>query len=179
MLLETSLRWLCMGLFAVGLSACVESKATISSNKAPDYHPEVRRLLLLTNLGLKPINRPGGDEEGNFEAAVMESLSRCGIVVQFQRHDALALQNNEQHAIQTFVPDTVLTLTPKATGTGRMIYAGSIVDMSTKKLVWRSEIEIDFHWFAGKALAASIIDRLKQDGVLASACPTPSLPPGI
>jgi hypothetical protein len=177
--IEKPLRWMCMGLLSVGLAACVGSKATIQSNKAPDYHPQIKRLLLVTDLGLTPINRPDGDEEANFEAAVTESLSQCGITVQFRRHDALDLQNGDQRAIQTFAPDTLLTLAPKATGAGRKIYAGTIIDMAAKKPVWRSELDIQFAWFAGKTLAGSLIGRLKEDGILASSCPTPTRPPGI
>jgi hypothetical protein len=179
MRIDTALRWMCLGLMTVGLSACVQSKATITSNKAPDYHPEIKRLLVLTELGIVPNNSPVGDVEGTLEGAVTDSLAKCGIVVKFQRHDPLALQSEGPQAIRSFSPDTVMTLGVKATGMGRAtpsIYLGSIIDMTTKKLVWKSEIDFQFAWSSGETLAATIVGRLKADTILGPSCPTPVLP---
>lgn len=169
-----------MGFLAFGLAACVQSKATVTSNKAPDYHPEIKRLLVLTELGLVKNNSLVGDEEGTFEAAVTDSLAKCGIVTKFQRHDPLALQNEGPQAIRSFSPDTVMTLGLKATGSmggaASVVYLGSIVDMPTKKLVWRAEVDFKAAWSGGETLAASIVDRLKADTILGPSCPTPAVP---
>jgi len=178
---ESALRFACLGFLVLGLSGCVQSKATITSNRANDYHANIKRLLVITDLGQALKGKIDGDEEGIFESNVRDALAKCSIVVEFHRHDPLALQNDAQEAIRATSPDTVMTLAWKSAQSGgrapkSTVYIGSIVDLTTKRLVWKAEIDFQSAWSGGETLAASLVDRLKADTIISASCPTPIVP---
>jgi hypothetical protein len=126
-------------------------------------------------------HRADGDEEPVFEADVTDSLAKCGIAVNVHRRDPLALQNDEALAVRAFSPDTVLTLQWKTAQSGgrtpgTTVFASSLIDVATKKLVWKAQIDLKGGWSLAETLAASVIDRLKADTVVSSSCPTPVVP---
>jgi len=179
----TLARWLCLGILAVGLSGCVHpSKVDITSNKLDAYHPNIKRLLILTDIGAALKNRTG-DDEAIFASAVTGSLDQCGIAAAVHKHDPLALNNDAQQAIRAFGPDTVMTIVMKSAQTINGIPVSSVlnatmIDLKTKTAVWKAEINYLTADNAGQALAAAIIARLKQETILAPACATPVVPKG-
>jgi len=178
---ETLARWLCLGLVAAGLSGCAHpSQVGITSNKLNAYHADIKRLLVLTDLG-KAIQTRGGDQEAAFTSAFTASLGTCGIDVKVQKHDPLALQDETKQAVQNFAPDTFLSIGWKTeqsvnTVAVQTVLVGSMIDLKTKRLVWKAEINFVPASNAGQTLAASIIDRLKLETILGSSCPTPIVP---
>jgi hypothetical protein len=84
--LETLVRWLCLGVFAIGLSSCAQpSQVAITSNKLNAYHANIKRLLVLTDLG-KAMQMRVGDQDAIFDSALTASLGTCGITAKVQRH---------------------------------------------------------------------------------------------
>ena len=165
--------------FAVGVAGCTHpTDVGITSSKLNAYQPHIKRLLVLTELGstLKM-----GDGETAFDTTLNNAMDTCGIAVNVHRHDPLALQNEEQLALKTFSPDTVMTLVWKSEHTygnipTSVVIMGSILDVSSKKVVWKSEINLAPASHAGETLAASIIERLKKENILGADCPMPVVP---
>jgi hypothetical protein len=177
MIIPRALRFACLAFLALGLSGCVQSTATITSNKASDYHANIKRLLVITDLG-KALQ---DNDEGIFESKMTDALGACGIVVTFHRNNPLALRNDSQDAIRATLPDTVMTLgwkSAQSMGQGPInaVYIGSMVDLATKRVVWKAEIDFKSALSGGETLAASLIDRLKADTIIGAACPTPVVP---
>jgi hypothetical protein len=57
-----------------------------------------------------------------------------------------------------------------------VVYSGSIIDLKSKRTVWKSEIQFKSAWSRAETLAAAIIDKLKADGIISPSCPTPAVP---
>jgi hypothetical protein len=166
---------------AIALSGCAhQAPVSITSNRLNAYQPNIQRLLVITDLGqVMRIQR--GDEEALFESAVEDSLGGCGIVVKFHRHDPLSLENEAQGAIGEFHPDTILTLQLRSGTTYGAIPTsfhseGSIVDLRSKREVWKAGIDSAPGFNAGQNLASTLIDNLKKSTILGPACATPTIP---
>jgi hypothetical protein len=176
-----ALRWACAALLLVFMPGCAhEAQVAVSSKKLNAYHANIKRLLVLTDLG-QVLKIQSGDEESAFEAAIMDSVGSCGIVANIHRHDPLALQNDEQATMKSFAPDTVMTLQWKTgQGYGGIVSSfhliGTLVDVRTKTEVWRAEIDTAPGFYAGKNLAAQIIENLKRGSILDSSCVLPVVP---
>jgi hypothetical protein len=178
---ETLARWACVGLTAVGLSGCVQSKATIESRTADNYHADIRKLLIITQMDDTLKHSSAGDAGELFETNIASSLGKCGITAEFHERDPLALENDAAVAIRNSAPDTVMTLIWKSEQTGGrtptfVVYSGSIIDLKSKRTVWKSEIQFKSAWSRAETLSAAIIDKLKSDTIISQSCPTPAVP---
>ena len=178
---ETLVRWACVGLAAIGLSGCVQSKATIESRTAVNYHADVRKLLIITQMDDMLRHRSAAAAGELFETNIVSSLAKCGIAAEFHEREPLALDNDAAAAIRSSAPDTVMTLIWKSEQTGgRMppfvVYSGSIIDLKSKRTVWKSEIQFKSAWSRAETLAATIIDKLKADAIISPSCPPPAVP---
>jgi hypothetical protein len=159
----------------------VQSKATIESRTANNYHADIKKLLIITQMDNMLKHSSPGDEGEQFESLVVSSLGKCGITTEFHEHDPLALDNDAAVAVRNSGPDTVMTLTWKSEQTGgRMptfvVYSGQIIDLRSKRLVWKSEIQFKSAWSRAETLSATIIDKLKTDNIISQSCPTPAVP---
>jgi len=174
-------RWACVGLAAIGLSGCVQSSATIESRTAVNYHASIKKLLIVTQMDDMLKHKSAGDAGELFETNIVSSLAKCGITAEFHERDPLALDNDAAVAIRNSAPDTVMTLIWKSEQTGgRMptfvVYSGGIIDLKSKRTVWKSEIQFKSAWSRAETLAATIIDKLKADAIISPSCPTPAVP---
>ena len=174
-------RWLGVLFLTACLSGCAHpSQVGMTSTKLNAYNANIKRLLVVTEIG-ETLKYRVGDPEAVFQSNVMDALGKCGIVTQFHKHDPLALQNEEQLAVKSFSPDTVMTLTWKSSQTLNgipmsSVLMGSIIDMNTKRQVWKAEINFVPAYYSGETLAASIVNQLKQQAILDASCPTPMIP---
>ena len=168
-------------LLAACLSGCAhQSEIGMTSTKLNAYHADIKRLLFVTELG-ETLKYRVGDPEAVFESNLTDALHRCGIATQFHKHDPLALQNEEQLAVKSFSPDTILELRWKSSQTRygvpiSSVLMGTMIDWKTKQQVWKAEINLVPAYYSGETLAASIIQRLKTESILGPTCPTPIVP---
>lgn len=174
-------RWACLGLAVIGLSGCVQSQATMESRTADNYHANIKKLLIITQMDNMLKHSSAGDEGELFETNIVSSLGKCGITAEFHEHDPLALDNDAAVAIHKSAPDTVMTLTWKSEQMGGntpiyVVYLGQIIDLATKRVVWKSEIQFKSAWSRPETLSAAIIDKLKADSIVSPSCPTPFVP---
>jgi hypothetical protein len=179
MLIRIVSRCLCLGLLAIGLSGCA-AKVTVTSNRVPDYHGEIRRLLVIAQVGGELGYGEYNAERPAFRDAIVNSLSKCGITANVQFQSQISLPAETAQAVRAFAPDTALTIETKSTsiggGSSAAVYIGTVIDMPRRKPVWKAEIQYIGGKSGDEILAASIIDRLKSDAILNALCPTPAVP---
>lgn len=174
-------RFLSLFFVVACLSGCAHpSQVGITSTKLNAYNANIKRLLVVTELG-EVLKHRSDNAEATFESTFTDALGKCGIVTEIHQHDPLALQNEEQLAVKTFSPDTVMTLVWKSAKTyagipTSTVIIGSLLDFNTKRQVWKAEINFAPAYYAGETLASSIVNQLKLQAILGPSCPTPVVP---
>jgi hypothetical protein len=170
----------------VSLMAGCAPHSDITANKMPEYQQEPKRIFVVSYIG----NDYGGNFYDDFKERLASGIRACGADFELTTVSPLDLDNKVHVArLAAFRPDAVLSLkhpngtigTRNQQGIIHLIYAADLVEMASKKTVWRANI--DFHTgdayraqfsgkgYIGEALADEMIGQLKKDGILHS-CPT-------
>lgn len=155
------------------IAGCTTPSVEITSNKAPEYAGEPRKIFVLSGMG----DELGANGTETFNAALTQSLRQCGVAADVFVRSPVALDNKaEQERAKRFGPDTVLALAPtNKTLDARngavlaVAYGVTLLD-APNRAVWKAEARIDLKYQArdraGEILAANLTERLKQDGIL-------------
>ncbi|HEX6842338.1 MAG TPA: hypothetical protein VF113_12440 [Stellaceae bacterium] len=155
------------------LAGCTTPSVEITSNKAPEYTHEPRKIFVYSGMG----DELGVNGAETFDAALTEALRQCGVAAEVFVRSPVALDNKpEQARARSFGPDTVLTLAPTNKTVDAhngavlaVLYNVTLLD-APNRAVWKAEARIDLKYQArdraGGILAANLTERLKQDGVL-------------
>ena len=176
--------------FAVGLAAMLCTASCASSARPPqfdswsqpaDLNP-INRMLVVARVKSKYLHDA---TYRGFQIGMTAVLLKCGIDIKLLHPDPMGLNERERllEIEREFQPSTVLLI--KATGgTIGYLHRGTfqlkVFDLTSGKVVWYADAELDFGdsgdpaMTAGAKLAASIIERLREDGVLSS-CPAGEL----
>ncbi len=169
-------------MLAGGLAGCAhQAEIGMTSSRLNAYHADIKRLLVVTDFG-QTFKYRAGDPESVFESTFMDALSKCSIAVQFHKHNPLALENEEALAVKSFAPDTILELRWRSSVTNNLgipvssVLMGTIIEWSTKRQVWKAEIDFVPAFNAGETLSETIIGRLRQETILDPSCPVPIIP---
>ncbi len=156
------------------LTACV-APTQIASNKAQDYTAQPKRLFVVTDVGSE-----FGDEFANsFQTKLIAIASDCGTSAELSRISALELDDRARaREIDTFKPDSFLSV--RRNGGTKLtngaivdvIYDVRLVDVETKRIVWRAAVTFYRGGTAivstaerGAALAVDITNRMKEDKI--------------
>lgn len=144
----------------------------VQSNRAYDYRDEPRRLFVIANMG---IGAPAGVYLG-FERGMREFAARCVKDIDFSRVDALELDSAvHDRRLREFDPDTHLIL--RFIGGAKyhsqiveLRYDAQLVDMSSKKRVWRAAMSIrsglNSNEVVGEQMANDLVERMRADSIV-------------
>jgi len=178
-------------LIALALVGCRNSTATISSQRLDAAPVAPHRLLVFADVGNVFLNKADGDEEKIFSDDVTKSLAGCGITVDYQKkrplNTALTLDDSEKRrddrglSTSTFGADTILDIqwTSQNSGIGVAAsanYTLTLFNAQARKPVWTAQMTFVSAWYGGQRYAATLVDRLKQDGLVPAGCVTPAVP---
>jgi hypothetical protein len=168
------------------LAGCTTPTVEITSNKAPEYAREPRKMFVVSAMG----DELGANGTATFNAALTHALSQCGVAAEVFVRSPVALDNKaEQELAKSFGPDTVLTLAPtNKTLDARngavlaVAYGVTLLD-APNRAVWKAEARIDLKYQArdraGEILAANLMGQLKQDGILRCGAASATTAPAI
>lgn len=159
---------------AFAVSACAPA-AQIRSNKSAAYAKEPRRLFVVTDIGAEW----GNSYYNGFKSRFTSLLSDCGAASEVSRVTDLELDDNaHQRRARKFNADAILNIRRTAgtkNGYGMFIdvtYDARMTDVESRKAVWRSNVKfmrgLDGLPDRGQELAADIVKKLKEDGILRS-----------
>ena len=155
------------------VSACV-NPTKITSNKAPGYSKELKRLFVMTDIGTE-----FGAAYGDSFARRMQVIAKdCGADLEISWVVPLELDSSRHVTkMKAFSPDAVLHIRRNG-GTKdqygnlfHVIYDSRLIDMPINKAVWRSSTGF---WRGGtaipiaergEALAVDLTNKMKQDGL--------------
>lgn len=161
---------------AVALCACAPA-ARIRSNKSAAYAKEPQRLFVVTDIGAEW----GNGYYNGFKSRFTSLVSECGAASDVSRITDLDLDDGAHlRRARNFKADTILNIR-RSSGTknryGMFIdatYDARMTDLESRKVVWRSNVKfvrgLDALSDRGQALAADIVKKLGEDGILRS-CP--------
>jgi len=161
------------------LSAACASSSTVKSNKLASYAGGIKRLFVEASLGTALLNKASGDETAVFTSTLVDTLAKCGTQTQVHLKDALDLNNDAGQLIRQFNPDSILNVTWQSEKSGSnvpvsTVYILSLVDIKSKAVVWKAEVDFVSRWQAGVTLAGSVIGQMKQDGLIDASCTVPA-----
>lgn len=156
------------------VSACV-NPTKITSNKAPGYSKELKRLFVITDIGAEY----GAVYADTFGSKLQAIAKDCGVELEISRVVPLELDSSKHVTrMKAFNPDAVLHIRRNG-GTKdqygnlfHVIYDSRLIDMPGNKAVWRSSTGF---WRGGtaipiaergEALAVDLTNKMKQDGLL-------------
>ena len=162
---------------ALLLAGCASS-SVVKSNKLAGYNGEVKRMFVEASLGTALLNKASGDETAVFTSTMNNVLNSCGTQIQIHLKDPLDLNDKPGELIKQFGPDSILQITWQNERTGTnvpttTVYGLSLFDVKAKKIVWKAQVEFTSRWSAGTVLASSILDKMKQDGLIDASCVIP------
>jgi hypothetical protein len=168
-------------LVGFSLSACVNSSAEFSSNKLSNYNGSIKRLLVYADIGDILKNKVDGDEELIFADKLIESLRGCAIAAEYHAKNRIALQDERGSLIGAFAADAFLDIqlesaTKSNKEATKAVYILSLSDVSTKRLVWKAQLNFVSAWYGGETLAAALINKLKADSMISQSCVAPIVP---
>jgi hypothetical protein len=158
------------------LTACT-STSVIRANKSDSYKGETKRLFIEASLGNALLNKASGDETAIFTSTLINTLSKCGTQADIHFKNSLELPDSVGQRIKRFSPDSLLQITwQKETRQGSSIqlystnYILTLIDIKSRSVVWKAELDFVSRWSAGVTLAGSIIDQMRQDGLISASC---------
>jgi hypothetical protein len=171
---------------AVAAGGCIEGVATFRSTITPGKAAPIERLLVLLDTGGE------GDWYEGVQVGLKNGLAGCGVAPTVLVSVPLELEpvGRALETARAMGAGAVLAIVGHgATATFRDFNAERvlsfelwIVDLASRKVTWAAEADLKVTtgpWMAGKSsgahFAASIIARLRTDGVLAS-CARPGTP---
>jgi hypothetical protein len=169
-------------LVLAGLAAACAPHAQITAVKAPDYAGDPKRLSVIESMG----PALGDTYLASFQTRLQDAVRDCGLEADFivrpPAQPALSLDNGtetrerraEGQRIQQFKPDAVLGIVAKSYvanekmhATLEVTYVLDLVDMRSRKTVWKAEVVMRPGLGEGGApLANDIVARLAKDGIL-------------
>ena len=163
---------------SVFLTACAipYAPARISSNKAPTYSKEAKRLFVMTDIGSE-VRQLYADA---FKKKIQVFAKQCGMELETSTLNALELDSSVHTTrMKTFNADTVLQIRRNGGTTYQgvliwAIYDVKLIDLATGSTVWRAKFNFqlggDFSSEAarGEALATDLSNKMKVDGVFGS-----------
>lgn len=163
---------------ALLLASC-SSSSEVKSNKLTSYTGQVKRMFVEASLGKALLNKASGDETAVFTSTMTNTLNSCGTQTTIHLKDSLDLGNTSGNLIKQFNPDSILQITWQSERSGGnvapvIVYLLSLFDVASKKVVWKAEVDFTSRWSAGTVLAGSILDRMKQDGLISASCAVPA-----
>ncbi|WP_309417006.1 hypothetical protein [Telmatospirillum sp.] len=156
-----------------------------------NYTGDIKRLIVFADLNDALKTRGDGNAEATFATLVTDSLAKCGIATEYQKKaqvdNRLTLEEHKAPAPSErglvtgkFNPDAVLDIQAKSvmTSSNRLVivYDLALTDMKTQTVVWSAEMNFLAAWYPGENLAAALVDRLRNDAVINSACVPPPVP---
>lgn len=160
------------------VSGCAATTRT-KTNRANDYNGQPKRLFVITDIGTDF----GSQFSNAFQNKIKSIAKDCGVVVDIAYLSVLELDESRyDRQMMGFRPDTVLSIkrnggTKSAEGVlFHVIYDSKLIDMSTKKLVWRAQTDFYRGGFAipveerGESLAIDLTNKIKEDKIFRS-CP--------
>jgi hypothetical protein len=119
---------------------------------------------------------PAGIQASSFKLAVSGALGDCGITVSFLFDENFDAVESDILAVQRFLPDVFLSVERKdfksVESEGKEYFIVGMIDASSKKMLWRAELDVKAGAAKDGTLARMIVDRLKSDAVLGPACVT-------
>lgn len=178
-MIKTLIKWASLAAICTSLLACA-TRTSITTNKAPDYTREPKRIFVIANIG----DELGIGYRNGFERKTIELFQRCGAELQFAYLSPLELDESiyEKKRI-AYQPDSVLSIrrnggTTDSNGTVLFlgIYDIKLFDVETNKVVWRGATRTSrggsmSNEPVGEGLAVALRDKLKEDQIFRS-CPT-------
>lgn len=150
------------------------STGTIDSNKSDSYNGKVKRLFIVGKLG-DTLSIGFGNEYASFSTTMTSTLIFCGTQSQYFVQDPLSFDQIMNQNIRAFKPDSILYIRwDTYGGYGIGTYFLQLIDTTTMTPVWKATINFQGKaGDAGVALAAIIIGRMKQDGLIDASCAVP------
>ena len=184
------------GCFAVGLAAlsvvgCRDSAATISASRLDASYTVPHHLLVFSDVGIVLKNKHDGDEEDILASEFVGALGKCGVTssylkkrpidTQLTLDDTAKLKDDRGLSGNSFAADAILDIqwtrqTKSTGGPGTANYDLTLVDFKTRQPVWKAQMDFVSAWYGGQRFAATLVDRLKQDGLIPASCVTPIVP---
>jgi len=157
------------------MAACVST--TIQSNRAQDYTQQPKRLFVITNIG----SDFGPEYAEAFRGALTRIAKDCGAEVEVSFLNPVELDEGVHDRKQkAFNADTLLSVrraggTKDGYGLFQVIYDARLIDLATKKIVWRSSMTFHRNRIVpiekrGEALAVDLTNQMKDDQIFRS-CP--------
>jgi hypothetical protein len=182
---------LALVLSVIILTGCRNSSANITSSSMAAAPIVPKRLLVFADIGKVMKNKHDGDEEDIFSAEFTSALGRCGVTASYLKKrpidDHLTLDDGAKQrddrglASNSFPADAILDIqwTRQTTGTNAppsADYSLSLLDLKSKQQVWKGQMRFVSAWYGGQRFAATLVDRLKQDGFIPASCIPPAVP---
>jgi len=182
---------LAVGLCTVLLTGCLNSSANITGTRLDAASPAPQRLLVFSDVGLVLKNKHDGDEEDVFSREFVGALGKCGVTAfylqkrpldnQLTLDDSAKLKDDRGLSSNTFAADAILDIqwsrqTKSTGGPSSADYSLSVMDIKTKRPIWKGQMSFVSAWYGGQRFAATLIDRLRQDGVIPATCVAPEVP---
>ena len=170
-------KWVFLMVATLLLSACA-APTQVQSNKAEFYTAEPKRIFIVTDIG----HEFGQEFFSAFAQKFNAIVSNCGADSQISTISSLELDESiHEKKMEAFGADTALSVKIKGVTSTQntkviinVIYDARLVDLNTKKMVWRA----NFNFYRGgtaipiakrgEALAIDITNKMKEDKIFQS-----------